>query len=516
MNNPDRLTTNTENIEQNTETVQSAIETINDVEHFIEEKLNLEGAEKTTAVDDALLYAVQNSHENSLVEKAVETVVIEGALEESGDKQTSGENPIIDLEKAGYDESVSKTINKFRDDKLPNGRNISSLAVNIIDRYEKHQRQLIESQKNILRSDWAWESVVQEKQRKTTPSITGMAIRNMIDTKTIKRVFPKIHAKIENKREGEAMFVAADEYANELISEIAAKELVKKEAIERENAMFAKMQAERELGQKSSDEFRKKMHEEKLRAIDLAESQLNESLCDITSLESAINNGDTDISKHEITSKDDKVLTVYDLNGHDFRYLTTNIRYKEKYKGANISKHLCEHPEFWVRHQGSIKHEKYSGEYGDTPIEEQGGTSLSVSYFDTNKNLSAAVYNSDMESRAIRYGFSNIRNGGLVDLARGDMVSDHRIENHTMPIISTEINNYPEWLAGNAGRGPSEYNEILLRRYDQNGIPKPPDFMVTYNNQISDYVKKHAEYFNIPIVNINASHYDSYRQKHLD
>jgi len=509
MNNPEQLTANTENIEQNTETVQVAIETINDIEHFIEEKLNLEGSEKTAAVDDALLYAVQNSHENSLVEKAVETVVVEGALEESGDKQTSGENPIIDLEKSGYNENVSKTINKFRDDKLPNGRSISSLAVNIIDRYEKHQRQLIESQKDILRSDWAWESVVQEKQK--TPSITGMAIRNIISTKAIKKAFPKIHANVEKKREGEAMFVASDEYANELISEIAAKELVKKEAIERENAMFAKMQAERELGQKSSDEFRKKMHEEELRAIDLAESQLNESLCDITSLESAINNGDTDISKYEITSNDDKVLTVYDLNGHDFRYLMTNIRYKDldvKYKGANISKHLCEHPEFWMRHQSSIKHERYSDEYADTPIEEQGGTSLSVSYFDTNKNLSAAVYNN--EFRAIRYGFSNIRKGDLVDLARGDMVSNHRIENYTMPIIYTEIDNYPEWLTGNAGMGPSEYNEILLRRYDQNGIPKPPDFMVTYNNLITDYVKKHAEYFNIPIININASHYDSY------
>jgi len=50
-------------------------------------------------------------------------------------------------------------------------------------------------------------------------------------------------------------------------------------------------------------------------------------------------------------------------------------------------------------------------------------------------------------------------------------------------------------------------NEILLRRYKENGDPKLPDYLIIKNGEMSEVILRHAAYFNLPIINIEFKYY---------
>ena len=56
-----------------------------------------------------------------------------------------------------------------------------------------------------------------------------------------------------------------------------------------------------------------------------------------------------------------------------------------------------------------------------------------------------------------------------------------------------------------------------MGRYDDNGQPYKPDFILTSNNNISDYAITHAFYYGIPIINIyNQAYINQQRQGILE
>ena len=63
-------------------------------------------------------------------------------------------------------------------------------------------------------------------------------------------------------------------------------------------------------------------------------------------------------------------------------------------------------------------------------------------------------------------------------------------------------------IAGLEGaHGTPTYNEVLLRRYSENGVPKRPDYIICENGVISEESLRHAKYYGIPILNINTKAY---------
>ena len=62
-------------------------------------------------------------------------------------------------------------------------------------------------------------------------------------------------------------------------------------------------------------------------------------------------------------------------------------------------------------------------------------------------------------------------------------------------------------------QGP--YNEVTLGRYDNDGQPYKPDFILTSNNNISDYAITHAFYYDIPIINIDNQAYTNQQRQSI-
>jgi hypothetical protein len=130
------------------ETVEAALKTIGETEQFVAEKTGATGAELTELVDNALVFvaeetiraadedSVRTDAESADIEGAIEPVVVEGALEETGVKVTSGENPILELENNGSSQELVVAIGKLHaeDAKLSSGESVAELAVGVIEK----------------------------------------------------------------------------------------------------------------------------------------------------------------------------------------------------------------------------------------------------------------------------------------------------------------------------------------------------------------------------------------------
>lgn len=156
MSNQERIAqtqTTPENINSSSDKVKKSLETIDEIEKLVGEEFGVTGAERTRLADDALVFQAEKTAEEAnqgnaqvdyeianIIEK-VETVVVEGALEESGAKTTTGNNPIMDLEKYGLGQAVTAAISELytEEARLPSGYDVASLAVTVIEKGEKPQ-----------------------------------------------------------------------------------------------------------------------------------------------------------------------------------------------------------------------------------------------------------------------------------------------------------------------------------------------------------------------------------------
>ncbi len=133
--------------------VTKALDTINDTETKIGEHFGLQpdAPELPDLTDDALVHIAESStdsvkdhpEQSETAEDAVETVLIEGALEVTGDRPESSENPILKLEKDGYDQQVTEGVKKLHEEgaTLPYGESVAEVVANTVDEYEKQAGQ---------------------------------------------------------------------------------------------------------------------------------------------------------------------------------------------------------------------------------------------------------------------------------------------------------------------------------------------------------------------------------------
>lgn len=122
--------------------VTEAMRDIKETEQFVGHTTSASGAELTAATDDALVFVadetvksadqdgVRTDVEKVDIRKSLQTVVVEGAMVESGNKPTTSDNPIVSLDKAGRDKEVTAMIKELKAEgaKLPTGEDVALMA----------------------------------------------------------------------------------------------------------------------------------------------------------------------------------------------------------------------------------------------------------------------------------------------------------------------------------------------------------------------------------------------------
>ena len=255
-----------------------------------------------------------------------------------------------------------------------------------------------------------------------------------------------------------------------------------------------RLEIDRKLGhaalENNSDPF---ITDEILNKRELAEQAFNATLTKVNDLESAIEAGDERIKKDSVEC-DGKELPVYTLDNYPFHYLSHTVDYQVHPKGYGnshiittgtaIAAQLMVNPSFWTRPSHEV----------DTEVNEKSGAkTLSTSYIETEHN-NQHFFESNF---GLIYGFDSITPGTLLGSSPNDTVTGRQGETvGKRPLQS------PTELVQNDLMNPGSYNEVAVNRYDENGEPVLPSFMIAHNNRISEFTKRHAAYFNIPIINI--------------
>lgn len=217
---------------------------------------------------------------------------------------------------------------------------------------------------------------------------------------------------------------------------------------------------------------------------------MNERLLKVEDLEQEVFSENPEVEKREIDFEGGKI-TVYDLKGLPFCLLSTAIDYRDANKpgeiGTETYRKVLENPAIWAERRDEA--EKASG-FGTRNGDARGDT-ISTSYRNSERNATTYV------GGKLVYGLQNVRADSIIGVFNGDGGTNNMAGRLETSLIST---NDLKWLESSASG--SVYNEILLRRYSENGMPKKPDYIITDDGKISEESLRHAKYFNIPIVNI--------------
>lgn len=211
MNDPEvtPLKLNTREIlEDDSKTVEKALKVINDTDEYVSEQFGVTGAERTKLTDEALVYGAEEAThaadqdgmrtnmEVADIIGQVETVIVEGALEGVGVKNTTGENPIMDLEKDGLNNEVTLAIKELltEDAKLPSGESIVGVAVEVINASEKDS---IEALTSAIKQFVEQFQDVSVKQKQVAVADLYSAIDAVYDAKYKGKSVPIIFSKSE-------------------------------------------------------------------------------------------------------------------------------------------------------------------------------------------------------------------------------------------------------------------------------------------------------------------------------
>lgn len=234
---------------------------------------------------------------------------------------------------------------------------------------------------------------------------------------------------------------------------------------------------------------------QKQRTQEIIELGLNNKLLKIDQLEIEVFAGNPGVSKDSI-SFDGTDITVYDLHGIPFSLLSTTIDYRKDshHQGSKTYLEVMKHPEIWTERRDQVETLSSFG----TVNQNARGDTISASYYNSESNLDNHVHGE------LLYGFDHVDADSILYVANSDGSTgnnwgsdDTKLDERSFDAI--------EKLEGPGGDGV--YNEVCLRRYSVNGFPKRPDYIITEDGKISEATKRHAKFFDIPIININNKAY---------
>lgn len=127
---------NAEHLEAASAEVRHSIHQIEATETAIAHNTGEHGQELVDSVDRFLVDNAEHAVDIDASDKAdiVETALIEGALEVTGDRKEATENPILKLEKDGYDQQVTDGVKKLYEEgaTLPNGESAAEVVATTV------------------------------------------------------------------------------------------------------------------------------------------------------------------------------------------------------------------------------------------------------------------------------------------------------------------------------------------------------------------------------------------------
>lgn len=323
-------------------------------------------------------------------------------------------------------------------------------------------------------------------------------------------LFAKTHNTLRNSDNNKHPIKPADKEPS--ITEIRELAVEKQETFEQQQIkeIFDRLaEIDEDLGDRLSSletETKELIEQRKFNQLRaLREGQFNAVLVSTDELDKAIAMGMEGVSKRKIyyhnLQTDEYKINVYDLNGLPFKCLMHDVKYRfsdPESTGYKTAKKLLSNPAFWMRDQS----ERVQGQYW-TPNQEAG--TICCLFCSTDTQLAT------VPDDGLAYGFAGIRPKSLLKTHISD---GHTPSDKEATESLRSIGNSPNDLLYNQ-QGP--YNEVTLGRYDDNGQPYKPDFILTSNNNISDYAITHAFYYGIPIINIdNQAYINQQRQGILE
>lgn len=386
----------------------------------------------------------------------------------------------------------------------------------ISENYNKHERSRIDKIKAGFSNDMM-RYEAERKQVLTKPSFFKQATRLVID---------KLRIKIpgsEERRNREAMHVALVEYHEEkLLREKEWEENIKieeaqkreREAIKAVQNRIKKAQEEKQKAQEEQKALERDMQGarsgiegEKLRILkaqriqEIVEKDLNSRLLKVEDLEAETFFDNPEIQKHKMIFEGSEI-PVYDLKGLPFTLLSHTVDHRNYHNTgmSNISNEIGQEtylkvmkdPGVWAERQDKAM--EASG-YG-TKNKNARGNTISASFWNSETNINSHVYGK------LIYGFEQVSADSIINIFHKDGSTNNMYGREDVglsnPNILDEISR---------PHGQSNINEVLLRRYSENGIPKSPDYIIT-EGTVSEIALKHANFFNIPIININKTIYE--------
>ena len=398
-----------------------------------------------------------------------------------------------------------KEINPYHNiNEINNANNKWSVLSSLADKYEEMTRSRVDNLKANLREKPSLSYEYRERQVNVSPTLARKICR-------VALAAMGMTSRTSNSRqEREAMSVALHEYnkeekerASETERQLAEKEanrLMKRAEEERATAEKEKKLKEEMLinsiavnHQISNNEKIRGFRRERVQEI--VERELNSKIMKIDNLEEELLSENPGIGKREIKYGEGDI-TVYDLNGLPFSMLTHAVDYhgtEVDGKGTETAKKILENPTIWTEDLYEAKKDPGFAQRGSNTR----GNTISTSYTNSEHNLETRFV-----GNKLTYGFDHIDADSIISVINGDGATANMAGERKTTVTNVKI---IKDLENSPAIG---YNEILLRRYSENGYPKKPDYIVVQDDKISEEAMKHAEYFKIPIVNINLQAYD--------
>ena len=193
----------------------------------------------------------------------------------------------------------------------------------------------------------------------------------------------------------------------------------------------------------------------------------------------------------------EKQIEVIEMKGAPYRMLLTDIGFKtdsENADGHGMAMRVLADPSLWNQNREEAeKDENFGKKYGEF----RRGDTICTSYVNSEANANS------FNKGEVVYGFDAIRRDSVIRVANKDNMTASNIGSSNPSIHQDDLE-----FVSKLERGQTNgYNEITLRRYDENGKPLKPSYIVVVDGKITDTVMRHADYWGIPIINIESQTY---------
>lgn len=381
-----------------------------------------------------------------------------------------------------------------------------------LDAYQEDERSRVDRLKRDIASDPDNETLDRYQQERDSrkPSTLRKVGRAALD---VMRIHPQSS---EQRRDREAMSLAISEHDAETKSQRQWRDWVQKkqaasERLRQEEEDRKEAEAlERDMV-KAMDVMRRRSHELTIgqRNQEIIEREINSRLLTVDKLEEEVLSGSHEVSKGVI-DYDGAQIPIYYLKGIPFSMLSHAVDFRryawmnKKYiTGGGTSKALFDDPSIWSKHEEDALTDKSSG-YNAR------GNLVSASYINSENNINNA------DKGKLRYGFDKIPGGSFLAFNDRDGGTPNYIGENGTNNVARGLN-YNEVLNKlNNISYVDGYNEALLKRYSDTGLPLLPSYIITESGEIADQALRHAKYFNIPIVDINREIYDKKYEDHIE